>query len=175
MRFKPLTRWIYTLQHTLQQSNTCMLLGCGYRDWETRARAEVRGCAHVSSFSVRERWDWFLHYFAKRCQETWQVEKSKRGASSTNTYFSLKKTRFKEIKWDTKLLDFSAKAGSGRVQVVWHHHLIALSDSVLGIPGYLQEFNVSRRNSCPSCFFPLKLIRLCSPCFCISLLWILTN
>lgn len=66
MRFKPSARWIYSLLHTSQQSNVCMLLGCGYRNWETRVRAEVRSCAHVKSFSERGCWDWFLHYFAKK-------------------------------------------------------------------------------------------------------------
>lgn len=162
-------------QHTLQQSNTCMPLGCGYRDQERRASAEVRGCVHVSGFSVCKHRDWFLHCFAKRCQETCKVEKSKREARSTSAYFSLKKTKSKEIKWATKVLDFSAKARSGRVQAVWHHRHIALSEIVLAIPGYLQEFNVSRRNSDPSCFPPLKLIRLCSHGFSISLIWIPTN
>lgn len=174
MRSKPLTSWIYTLQHTLQQSNTCMLLGWGCGRWETRARANARGCAHVSSFSVSECQDWFLHYFAKRWQETWKTEKSKREASSPNTYFSLKKTKFKEIKWDTELLDFSAMAGSGRVQVVQHHHLIALSEAVLGISAGV---HVSSSNSHPSCIFLLKLIRLCSHCFFLFhlLIKILTN
>lgn len=99
---------------------------------------------------------------AKKCERV--KKKNKREARSSNTHFSLNKTKFKEIKWYTKLLDFSDKAGSGRVEVVHHHQLVALSETVLGIAGYLQELYISRSNSHPSCLFPLQFIRLRSLC-----------
>lgn len=45
-----------------------------------------------------------------------RLKKIKREARNTSTYFSLMKTKFKEIKWDTKLLDFIMCSG-------WLHRL----------------------------------------------------
>lgn len=131
--FKSLTRWIYTLQYTLPQPNTCMLLGYGYRDWKTRKRAEARGlCLHEQFLCVQAP-PLDPSFFCKempRNVKGWK--KNKREAISSNieeekdyAFFSLKKAKLKEIKWDAKMLDFSRKAGRGRVQVMWHHWLFS--------------------------------------------------